>query len=165
MTRSLGTMPVWRDVLQLFARWQMLEVAARQEWLGEMREQRPEMYCRLQHMIQADSDAEAQGFTTAEDSFTTLSGEDPDSQLCGMPLGSWILQRPIARGGMGHVWLATRADGLYSGRAAVKLLNALHAGRKRICALRVKPNSWADSLTRTLRSCSMPGSHPMAHVI
>jgi len=128
MTRSLGTMPVWRDVLQLFARWQMLELDARREWLGEMREQRPEMYCRLQHMIQADSDADAQGFTTTDDTAAELPDTDPDSQRCGMPLGAWILQRPIARGGMGQVWLATRADGLYSGRAAVKLLNTLNAG-------------------------------------
>src|SRR5262245_37989816 len=112
MTRSLGTMPVWRDVLQLFARWQLLELDARQEWLGEMRQQRPEMYCRLQHMIQADSDAEAQGFTTADHTISELPEGDPDSQRCGMPLGPWVLQQPIARGGMGHVWLATRADGL-----------------------------------------------------
>src|SRR5687767_10113893 len=126
MTKSLGTMPVWRDVLQQFVRLQMLERDARQAWLGEMQQRRPEMYCRLQHLIQADSDAIAQGLSCDDTDSQPLEA-NLDSKRCGMALGSWILQEPIARGGMGQVWLATRADNLYSGRAAVKLLNTLNA--------------------------------------
>jgi eukaryotic-like serine/threonine-protein kinase len=119
-------MPVWRDVLQQLARWQMLEHDAREAWLSEMRQQRPDIYRRLHHMIQADSDAGAQGSTDEE--HAQLQAANLDSKRAGMALGSWTLQQPIGRGGMGHVWLATRADNLYSGRAAVKLLNTLTAG-------------------------------------
>ncbi len=44
---------------------------------------------------------------------TRSSGE-----LCG----AWRLQEVIGVGGMGEVWLATRADGLYQAKAAVKFL-------------------------------------------
>ena len=41
-------------------------------------------------------------------------------ELCG----AWRLQEVIGVGGMGEVWLATRADGLYQAKAAVKFLRA-----------------------------------------
>jgi eukaryotic-like serine/threonine-protein kinase len=40
----------------------------------------------------------------------------------GTRLGPWELREVIGSGGMGEVWAATRSDGLYAGRAAVKLL-------------------------------------------
>ena len=42
----------------------------------------------------------------------------------GAQLGPWELRELIGSGGMGEVWSATRSDGLYAGRAAVKLLRA-----------------------------------------
>ena len=41
-------------------------------------------------------------------------------ELCGV----WQLQEVIGVGGMGEVWLAIRADGLYQAKAAVKFLRA-----------------------------------------
>ncbi|MBC7709586.1 MAG: serine/threonine protein kinase [Rhizobacter sp.] len=41
-------------------------------------------------------------------------------ELCG----AWKLQEVIGVGGMGEVWLATRADGLFQANAAVKFLRA-----------------------------------------
>lgn len=40
----------------------------------------------------------------------------------GARFGPWELREVIGSGGMGEVWAATRSDGLYAGRAAVKLL-------------------------------------------
>ncbi len=46
----------------------------------------------------------------------------------GTQLGPWELVELIGSGGMGEVWAATRRDGLYQGRAAVKLLRATDVG-------------------------------------
>jgi serine/threonine protein kinase len=40
----------------------------------------------------------------------------------GAMVGPYRLERMIGEGGMGHVWLASRADGLYERRVALKLL-------------------------------------------
>ncbi len=45
-----------------------------------------------------------------------------DRRHAGELCGAWKLQEVIGVGGMGEVWLATRADGLYQAKAAVKFL-------------------------------------------
>ncbi len=52
-----------------------------------------------------------------------------DATLSGLSLGPYTLVSPIGHGGMGSVWLAERSDGRFTGRAAVKLLNAALLGR------------------------------------
>ena len=47
-----------------------------------------------------------------------------DRRHSGELCGAWRLQEVIGVGGMGEVWLATRADGLYQAKAAVKFLRA-----------------------------------------
>jgi eukaryotic-like serine/threonine-protein kinase len=45
----------------------------------------------------------------------------PDNRR-GERFGAWMLVEPLGSGGMGQVWLAERADGAFSGQAAIKLL-------------------------------------------
>jgi serine/threonine protein kinase len=53
----------------------------------------------------------------------------PEGTLVGLSFGPYTLVSPIGHGGMGSVWLAERSDGRFTGRAAVKLLNAALLGR------------------------------------
>src|SRR5262249_46121725 len=53
----------------------------------------------------------------------------PEPTLAGVAIGAYTLVSPIGHGGMGSVWLAERSDGRFTGRAAVKLLNAALLGR------------------------------------
>lgn len=113
----------WREVLALFDRWADADESARAAELRRIEADHPALYPRLLAMIEADRAAEARDFLAAA---AQLPAVEPAaaSHRAGTRLGAWELRDPIGAGGMGQVWLATRSDGLYSGRAAVKLLHA-----------------------------------------
>jgi len=46
-----------------------------------------------------------------------------EPSLTGVTIGAYTLVSRIGQGGMGSVWLASRSDGRFEGRAALKLLN------------------------------------------
>lgn len=122
MPQQATSTAAWREVLALFDRWAAVEPAQRAAELQRVQAEQPTLYPRLLAMITADHAAEAQDFLGDD-----ASPVPAEAQHAGLRLGAWELREPIGHGGMGQVWLATRSDGLYSGRAAVKLLHA--AGR------------------------------------
>ena len=111
----------WREVLALFDRWADADDSSRAAELKRIEAEHPALYPRLLAMIEADRAAEAKDFLADA---APLPVEAPPAQAAGTRLGAWELRETIGSGGMGQVWLATRSDGLYSGRAAVKLLHA-----------------------------------------
>ncbi len=120
----------WPEALAWFDRWAAADEADRPSVLAELQAERPALVPQVQAMIDADQAAEAQN-VLADGRLSRLAVPPPplhDEQHAGLRLGPWELQHAIGRGGMGQVWLATRRDGLYSGRAAVKLLNAASLG-------------------------------------
>src|SRR5690349_333668 len=62
-----------------------------------------------------------------------LSGTAPKSILAalagevraGHRIGAYTLERLIGCGGMGEVWLASRSDGQYEARCAIKFLDGI----------------------------------------
>ena len=120
----------WPEALAWFDRWAAADNAGRLAVLAELQAERPALVPQVQAMIDADQGAEAQN-ALADGRWSRLVVPPPalhDEQHAGLRLGPWELQHAIGRGGMGQVWLATRRDGLFSGRAAVKLLNAASLG-------------------------------------
>jgi serine/threonine-protein kinase len=90
-----------------------LPVEERAGWLEALARESPDRAQRLRALLDAETDADRQGFLAAPIHAT----------LAGMQLGPWRLERALGQGGMGTVWLARRADGNYEGEAAVKILN------------------------------------------
>jgi eukaryotic-like serine/threonine-protein kinase len=48
----------------------------------------------------------------------------PPRSMAGVQIGGYTIERLIARGGMGAVWLACRTDGKFEGRCAIKFVEA-----------------------------------------
>lgn len=126
----------WQQLSALFDELAELPVTERAARLAAV--QPPEMAARLSRMLSslpADEDTDATvlvgvpGYNTrlvAALSETTTSSTTPPQP--GDRLGSWCLAEPLGEGGMGQVWRAERADGLYQGEAAIKLLRSDRAG-------------------------------------
>ncbi len=83
---------------------------------------------QLRELLARDAELQAQGFMgqAAAEQLQIAPGpaeaELPD--LTGQLLGPYRLERELGQGGMGAVWLASRADGRFDGQVAVKFLKA-----------------------------------------
>lgn len=112
-------------------RWRVVRPAL-EELLGLPEEERGR---RLEEIAAADAELadELRGMLAlrrSPDNVLFLDGRVPQAlngftpgNLAGMRVGSYVLDAPAGEGGMGTVWTATRADGHFEGRVAVKLLN------------------------------------------
>ncbi|HEV6965359.1 serine/threonine-protein kinase [Roseateles sp.] len=125
----------WQQLSALFDELVELPAAVRAERLAAL--QPPELAARLARMLaslpEEDEDAtvlvDVPGYNTrlvAALSEPTLSATTPPQP--GDRLGAWCLAELLGEGGMGQVWRAERADGLYQGEAAIKLLRGDRAG-------------------------------------
>ena len=91
-------------------------------WLGELRTSDADAAADVEALLLEHRQLNDEGF---------LDGGMPsiDVPLAGVTLGGYTLVSPIDQGGMGSVWLAERSDGRFTGRAAIKFLNAASIGR------------------------------------
>jgi len=104
-------------------RWQSLEPLLdhaldlapeeRRAWLDTLSQESPSVAADIASLLESEAAADERGFLAA-----TF-----EPSLEGIELGDWKLERPLGQGGMGTVWLATRADGHFEGKAAVKIIN------------------------------------------
>jgi serine/threonine-protein kinase len=114
----------WRAAMARFEALVSMPEGDRQTTLDRMRDESPDLHRRVQALLQADAEAEAGGFLAGSPEVTARAPGQAEEDLSGLQLGAWRLGEPLGAGGMGQVWLARRADGLYEGEAAVKLLHA-----------------------------------------
>ena len=114
---DLSDVDAQRAAMAQFDAWLALPEAERAAWLAALAQRDAPVHARVQRLIEADREADAQAFLDALD-----APPPSDPTLAGTRLGPWQLQRVIGTGGMGQVWLARRTDGLYEGEVAIKLL-------------------------------------------
>jgi serine/threonine protein kinase len=118
MDASSSDSRAWSEALAAFDAWTGLAEAERGAWLAALAARAPELHTRVQSLIAADRDAEERSFLRPD----PTPPHEPVADLVGKRLGPWLIERLIGSGGMGHVWLARRTDGLYEGLAAIKLM-------------------------------------------
>src|SRR5678809_777200 len=99
----------WERIEELFAGAQALDAGERQAYLARECDD-AELRAEVAAMLAAEAPL----------SIERLAPGDP---ILGAQLGPWRVTAPLARGGMGAVYLAERADGQYAQQAAVKLVS------------------------------------------
>lgn len=115
--RPAGSAPDGLDLLwNLYDRALALPPAERAALLDRECAGRPALRRELDEMLRASSDGAALEIEAH------LEGWDEATLTPGSRVGPYRVVRPLARGGMGEVYLARRTDGSYDQTVAVKLL-------------------------------------------
>ncbi len=115
----------WERLEQVFAEALAQPVAARSAFLERRCADDAELRLEIEALLHAH---DAPGVLDA-DPGQTARGSQPASLAPGARLGAWQIDGLIGRGGMGEVYLATRADQGFTQRGALKLLRHEAAGQ------------------------------------
>jgi serine/threonine protein kinase len=118
----------WRELSALLDEALDLSRADRPAWLDALRARDPQQARDMEGLLAEHEALDEKGFLA--EGLAALADHAPRHHaLAGQTFGAYTLREEIGFGGMGSVWLAERTDGHYSGRVAVKLLNASQLGR------------------------------------
>jgi WD40 repeat protein/tRNA A-37 threonylcarbamoyl transferase component Bud32 len=103
-----------------------LELApeSRGAWLAALERQDPELAAELRELLEPAESRVDSILTGASDLADQLAAlPEADKSLVGRHFGPYRVCSLLGHGGMGSVWLAERADGLFARRVALKLVH------------------------------------------
>ncbi len=115
----------WQTLSDALDRALDLDPVARERWLTNLAVTQPELATMLRELMTESQALDAKGFMqTSPRAIATLTAMHHGS-MAGKQIGAYTIESLIGRGGMGEVWLASRNDGRFEGRCAIKFLDSL----------------------------------------
>jgi WD40 repeat protein/serine/threonine protein kinase len=101
--------------------------ADRESWLAALEESEPKLAALLRALCASNDASRERGFLETSDliagHLASMIEADADTGLVGRQFGPYRVLALLGHGGMGSVWLAERADGLFNRKVALKLIH------------------------------------------
>lgn len=120
----------WNRLESLYNAAATLPPEERQAYLLSTCPDEPALRAKVVRMLGSEDAAESYFAGLQQDAVPPLAPREAPPSLVGREIGPWRITRALASGGMGDVYLAERADGLYERKVALKVLRPGRGGEK-----------------------------------
>jgi tetratricopeptide (TPR) repeat protein len=127
MSTDTAGEPDWQTLSPLLDEALQLPQESLGPWLATLQQRDSAVAERLRQLLANRKDPSFTAFLSGAPPLP--ASELPPATLIDRTVGSYVIDAELGRGGMGTVWRARRADGLYEGYVAIKFLNVAWVGR------------------------------------
>ncbi len=103
-----------------------LPESERAPWLAALASTHPDIAAEIERSL---AGRDRQGYAEFLSDSPFPSAQITAATLIGRPVGPYVIESEIGRGGMGSVWRARRADGRFEGTVAIKFVHPYWLGR------------------------------------
>ncbi len=117
----------WQALKEHFSAALTLEGEQLQRYLRGIEARDPDTASELMKLLAANSTIGATLTGAVSGAAACLQAAEREA-LIGTHVGSWVVESHLARGGMGDVYIARRADGAFEQRVAVKFIGSAALG-------------------------------------
>jgi eukaryotic-like serine/threonine-protein kinase len=114
--------PTWREIAAHLDRAFDLSPPERERWLADLDRTTPAVAARVRELL-ARHDGLADSDFLERSAWTEIESAQRAAMI-GRRIGAYTIERVIGHGGMGEVWLASRSDGRFEARCALKFLDS-----------------------------------------
>jgi len=122
---GLVTPERWQTLSACLDEYFDLEPARRASWFAALRQSDSVLAEELAPILSVQDQADFSQFLGSP----AFTADDVSTTLIGRQVGAYVIDSEVGRGGMGSVWRAHRADGLFEGVVAIKFVQAVWLGR------------------------------------